>query len=210
MTQYLSDKLRVLSLCSIILVLYIHSGFHPDEIQGMSVNGWVQDFISGMIGRCAVPLFYLISGYLFFLKVPNGMNSIYGKMRKRVKTLLVPYVIGCLFFVAFLSLIEVLPGTSSFVNGGIVSLYQKDLDTILYSIFFKPCAFQLWFLRNLILIVGTAPLWYACLKHLQWGFVVLVFGLTFVDVPYALIYSLFWFVLGGQLTKYERYVGGGI
>lgn len=37
MTQYLSDKFKVLSLISIILVLYIHSGFHdyPNEIQGM-------------------------------------------------------------------------------------------------------------------------------------------------------------------------------
>ena len=83
MTQYLSDKLRVLSLISIILVLYIHSGFHADEIEGMVMNDRVQEFVSGMMGRCAVPLFYVISGYLFFLKVPEGMKSIYGKMRKR-------------------------------------------------------------------------------------------------------------------------------
>lgn len=65
MTQYLSDKFKVLSLISIILVLYIHSGFHdyPNEIQGMVFNANLQSFISGMIGRCAVPLFYAISGY---------------------------------------------------------------------------------------------------------------------------------------------------
>lgn len=60
MTQYLSDKLRVLSLISIIFVLYIHSGFHADEIEGMVMNDSVQEFISGMMGRCAVPLFYVI------------------------------------------------------------------------------------------------------------------------------------------------------
>ena len=47
----------------------------------MLMNDRVQEFISGMMGRCAVPLFYVISGYLFFLKVPDGMASIYGKMR---------------------------------------------------------------------------------------------------------------------------------
>lgn len=31
MTQYLSDKFKVLSLISIILVLYIHSGFQFAE-----------------------------------------------------------------------------------------------------------------------------------------------------------------------------------
>lgn len=67
MTQYFSDKMRVLSLVSIILVLYIHSGFHADEIEGMILNDRVQTLVSGMMGRCAVPLFYVISGYLFFL-----------------------------------------------------------------------------------------------------------------------------------------------
>ncbi len=69
MTKYLSQKIKILSFISIILVLYIHSGFHdyPNEIQGMAFNFRLQEFISGMIGRCAVPLFYAISGYLFFI-----------------------------------------------------------------------------------------------------------------------------------------------
>ena len=77
MTQYLSDKFKVLSLISIILVLYIHSGFHdyPNEIQGMIFNANLQNFISGMIGRCAVPLFYAISGYLFFTGLYGGRNA---------------------------------------------------------------------------------------------------------------------------------------
>lgn len=98
MNQYLSDKLRILSFISIVLVLYIHSQFTADEIASMCLNNYVQNFWSGMIGRCAVPLFYIISGYLFFMKIPNGMVSILGKIRKRMRTLLVPYIIGCLFF----------------------------------------------------------------------------------------------------------------
>lgn len=76
MTQYLSDKLRVLSLVSIILVLYIHSGFHADEIEGMMWNDSVQTFVSGMMGRCAVPLFYVISGYLFLSRFPLDIRSL--------------------------------------------------------------------------------------------------------------------------------------
>lgn len=213
MTQYLSDKLRVLSLISIILVLYIHSGFHADEIEGMVMNDRVQEFISGMMGRCAVPLFYVISGYLFFLKVPEGMKSIYGKMRKRVRTLVVPYIIGCLFFVGFGVLMAVLPGVSKYMNSSVMPLFSKPIGEILRSIFYDagngtPCAFQLWFLRDLILIVATSPLWYLCLKHLKWGFVAVVFVLTYFDVPHVPFLSLFWFVLGGQLTKVKIEMGG--
>ena len=213
MTQYLSDKLRVLSLVSIILVLYIHSGFHADEIEGMMMNDSVQEFISGMMGRCAVPLFYVISGYLFFLKVPEGMKSIYGKMRKRVGTLVVPYIIGCLFFVGFGVLMAVLPGVSKYMNSSVMPLFSKPMGEILRSIFYDagngaPCAFQLWFLRDLILIVATSPLWYLCLKYLKWGFVAVVFVLTYFDVPHVPFYPLFWFVLGGQLTKAKIEMGG--
>lgn len=179
----------------------------------MVVNDRVQEFVSGMMGRCAVPLFYVISGYLFFLRVPEGMKSIYGKMRKRVGTLVVPYIIGCLFFVGFGVLMAVLPGVSKYMNSSVMPLFSKPIGEILRSIFYdagngSPCAFQLWFLRDLILIVATSPLWYLCLKHLKWGFVAVVFVLTYFDVPHVPFYSLFWFVLGGHLTKVKIEMGG--
>lgn len=215
MTQYLSDKLRVLSLISIIFVLYIHSRFQPNEIMGMAYYDKIQLFTSEMIGRCAVPLFYLISGYLFFMKVPDGVKSIGRKIRKRIKSLLIPYFIGCVFFVIFYSFVALLPWTSNLINSSssIMPLFQKPYSIILISIFYDggtgyPCAFQLWFLRDLILIVATSPLWYLCLKHLKWGFVAVVFVLTYLDVPHVPFYSLFWFVLGGQLTKVKIEMGG--
>ena len=214
MTQYISDKLRVLSLFSILLVLYIHSGFHPDEIEGMVLNQKVQGLISGMMGRCAVPLFYIISGYLFYLKVPNGMQSIYEKMKKRVRTLLIPYIIGCLFFVGFGVMVALLPGTSRFMNSSVLPLFQKPATEILCSIFYdagngSPCAFQLWFLRDLILIVATSPIWYLCLKYMKWGFVAVVFVLTYLQIPHITFYALFWFVFGGQISK-SKIVSGGV
>lgn len=208
MTQYLSDKLRVLSLVSIIFVLYIHSRFQPNEIMGMVYYDKIQLFTSEMIGRCAVPLFYLISGYLFFMKVPDGVKSIGRKIRKRIKSLLIPYFIGCVFFVIFYSFVALLPWTSSFINSSssIMPLFQKPYSIILISIFYDggtgyPCAFQLWFLRDLILIVATSPLWYLCLKHLKWGFIVVTFGLTYLQIPHVPFYALFWFVLGGGLNE---------
>lgn len=206
MNQYISDKLRVLSFVSIIFVLYIHSGFHAAELEGMVMNDKIQRFLSGMMGRCAVPLFYVISGYLFFLKVPDGMVSIYGKMRKRVGTLVVPYIVGCLFFVLFGVFVAVMPGTSKYMNGSVMPLFAKPVGDILCSIFYdagngSPCAFQLWFLRDLILIVATSPLWYICLKFFRWGFVAIAFGLTYLSVPHIPFYALFWFILGGELTK---------
>lgn len=214
MTQFLSDKLRVLSLISILFVLYIHSGFHSNEIEGMLWNYRCQEFISGMLGRCAVPLFYVISGYLFFLKVSDGMKSIYAKIQKRMRTLLVPYIIGCLFFVLFGVIIAITPSISRYVNGSVMPLFNEPLHQIICSIFYDsgsgtPCAFQLWFLRDLILIVATSPIWYLLLKHLRWIFVITSFGLTYIQLPFVPFFALFWFLLGGQLVQVKNGYGGG-
>lgn len=184
MTQYLSDKFKVLSLISIILVLYIHSGFHdyPNEIQGMIFNANLQNFISGMIGRCAVPLFYAISGYLFFTGLYGGRNANYQKLwfkiKKRGKTLLVPYIIACLFPVVFNLALEFIPGIEQFVNNkGISKNFHQPIDKILNFIYFdsgngSPYAFHLWFLRDLIFIVILSPiLLYASEKPANMQFV---------------------------------------
>ncbi|MDC2644145.1 acyltransferase family protein, partial [Bacteroides ovatus] len=95
MTQYQSDKIKIISFLSIILVLYIHSSFHdyPHEIQGMLFNHYLQVTISQCLGQCAVPMFFAISGYLFFLGV-KGVDDVWKKMNKRVWTILMPFLIA--------------------------------------------------------------------------------------------------------------------
>jgi len=209
MTQYISDKIKILSAISIILVLYIHSGFHADEIAGLTINDNVQKFISGMIGRCAVPLFFMISGYLFFLKIPDGLRSIFEKMKKRVKTLLIPYIIASMFFVLCFVILGFIPGVDKFMNGNLSVLFEKRWYTILYEVFIRtdngqPVAFQLWFLRDLMILILVSPLPYYLLKYLKWVWVLIVFTLT-LFIPKGLfpVYALFWFCLGGYFTEFK-------
>jgi surface polysaccharide O-acyltransferase-like enzyme len=208
MTQYVSEKLKILSAVAIILVLYIHSGFHDDEIQGMALNHYTQELISTFIGRCAVPLFYTISGYLFFLKVPHGLSSIREKMQKRVHTLLIPYIITALFYVAFQFLINSIPATSKFVNSSILPVLQQSWPRVLVAIFYDygngvPVAFHLWFVRDLLVLVLLSPLLYILLRHLGWWWVLLTFLPAYADLDIIPTVALFWFSLGGALTKHS-------
>lgn len=209
MTQYLSDKFKVLSFISIILVLYIHSGFHdyPNEIQGMVFNANLQNFISGMIGRCAVPLFYAISGYLFFTGLYDGGNANYPKLwfkiKKRGKTLLVPYIIACLFPVVFNLVLEFIPGIEQFVNNkGISKNFHQPIDKILNFIYFdsgngSPYAFHLWFLRDLIFIVVLSPiLLYASEKTSKYAVCGILFVLNYFAIPFLPLSGMFWFMFG--------------
>lgn len=143
------------------------------------------------------------------------MKSIYAKIQKRIRTLLVPYIIGCLFFVLFGVMIAVTLGISKYVNGSVMPLFSEPFYQIICSIFYDsgsgtPCAFQLWFLRDLILIVATSPIWYFLLKHLRWFLIVSCFGLTYLHIPFVPFFVLFWFLLGGQLRLMKNRYGGQV
>ena len=170
MTKFLSDKLRFYHLYP--LFLYYISILDFIIIQ-MRYKEWysiliLQNFISGMIGRCAVPLFYAISGYLFFTDLYDGRNADYQKLwfkiKKRGKTLLIPYIIACLFPVVFNLTLEFIPGIEQFVNSkGISKNFHQPIHKILNFIYFdsgngSPYAFHLWFLRDLIFIVILSPI----------------------------------------------------
>ncbi|MDR2010185.1 MAG: acyltransferase [Bacteroidales bacterium] len=205
MNQYLSDKIKILSAIAILFVLYIHSGFHADEIEGMKLNHYVQAMISGMLGRCAVPLFYMISGYLFFRNT-NSIYSVIKKIKKRVRTLLIPYVISCVFFVVFYVIVEIIPDTSKFMNNTMMLLFEKDWKTITVSVFYNsgdgsPLAFHLWFLRDLIILVLLSPVWFLLFKYLKWSWIVAVFLLNYFSVSNFPVYALFWFGFGGAFAN---------
>lgn len=210
--RYLSDKIKLLSLFSMFLVLYIHSGFHnyPHEILGMKFNNVLQSCISEKIGRCAVPIFYMISGFLFFQNTENGISSIFIKMKKRIRTLIIPYIIGCLFFPLFFIILIFIPGSDKFMNGGndILSLFEQPFYEIISSIFYKkpdgtsPLAFQLWFLRDLIIIVLISPVIYLLRKHInKYVLILCTLCLSLFEGinAYFPFLSLFWFLLGDCL-----------
>lgn len=109
--KYLSEKIKFVSFFSMILVVFLHSYNLGEEIieQSSSKKGFVffvQYFISQGIARIAVPMFFLISGYLFFfLKKGTFFNGYILSLQKKIKSLVLPFFlvnlrIFNLFFIA--------------------------------------------------------------------------------------------------------------
>jgi len=209
-SNYLSDKIKTLSFILIILVLYIHSGFHANEITGMYWNDFIQEYISGKIGRLAVPLFFMISGYLFFFNTDNGIVIIKRKIRSRIKSLVVPYLYGCFYFTVFVFALQFVPGINDHVNGGGLTVLNRPLLLVIKNLFWigtnsnAPFAFHLWFIRDLIVIVALTPILYYLLGCLKWWLILMLFALTLISiVPSSLFSSLFWFSLGAIFSLTE-------
>ena len=86
--------MALLSIWGIILVLIGHSRFEESEIQQKLhvLHGWIYSF--------HMPLFFMISGYLFSLTNQNFTEIKAGKfLQKKILRLLVPYsVLGTILY----------------------------------------------------------------------------------------------------------------
>lgn len=213
-SPFLSEKLKVLSFIAISMVIYIHM-FYAEGID-MRHLAAVQNFIGNGLCRIAVPLFFTISGYLFFLKINDGITTIFHKMRKRVKTLLIPYILANSFtfvFYAILNLIALkIPAIDRVVNFKVFDTIGSNIAEILEFIYVSPpIAFQLWFVRDLMLIVLFSPLIYICLRYLinnKYGNIIFFISeiILFITGIYnGYLATLAWFSLGGYIAMSPRF-----
>ena len=86
----------------IVFVVYIHSFGKPIDFYAIDFSNLTsidcynlfRISISHVLTHIAVPMFFFISGFLFFNKLQEWNRTVYfGKLRKRIKTLLVPFII---------------------------------------------------------------------------------------------------------------------
>ena len=83
-------------------VVFIHFNLaeHGFTIHGVTYGldhpAWYDfliNFFSEVLPQIGVPLFFIISGFLFFYRVDFDSNVYQKKLRKRVRTLLIPYLL---------------------------------------------------------------------------------------------------------------------
>lgn len=124
--------------------------------------------------RAAVPVFFLISGYLFFIRLDDWDYSVWkDKIRKRVKTLVVPYLLwNIIAFVAFY-IVQCIKShvVTSLINcflneGGFRIFWDSHSD-------WMPINFPLWFIRDLIVIVLFTPVIWKLIEQRTVGIMVM-------------------------------------
>lgn len=219
MTAALSEKLRMVSLLSIVMVVYIHTYY--SESEGMTLLPRLEAFVGGGLCRAAVPMFYVISGYLFFLKCADGLRSIWGKMQKRVRTLLVPYLLANVltfaFYVAVNLVARRVAAIDRVLNFHVLEWLDGGVMSLLKDVFWGPIAFQLWFVRDLMLVVVLSPLVYLWLRwSVSSRIGVMVFALVELVLYFGLggsvgvVTALIWFALGGVLAMHPAVSLAGI
>lgn len=204
----LSRIISLLRFPLIVGIVCIHAGVPESVVSAVgshAVYDFVHEWSEQVVARVAVPLFFLISGYLFFLNVERLTLAAYGhKLWKRVRTLFVPYVwwnvagvlVAWLFHTYVFHLRSAVP--------------HWDLSHWL-SVWWDyrggmPYNYPLWYIRNLMLMAVAAPLQWWLLKRLPRP-VLLLTGVWWLLSGGNVAATVFFFMLGAWLGIGKRSFG---
>lgn len=186
LTSRIINRLRI-ALVLLVLFVHVHPDHNPhwltmDNLSGQPFGWVIFSVIGTFINKfafIAVPLFFAISGYLFFQKLESWSWSVWKhKIGSRVRTLLIPFIIFNVICAISLLCISVKKGNgwslAGAYEGGIpfigwlwngVSYCQGwknwlGMDMQLYY----PLDVPLWFVRVLMVMLAISPAIHWCVR----------------------------------------------
>lgn len=214
----LSKTILFLRLPLIVAVVFIHTNLTDVMINGallenegqFPMHDLFRHVITNELARIAVPLFFFISGFLFFYHSDFSI-TVYGqKLKKRVSTLLVPYVFWNVVVFLLLLLTQLFLSTMTSGRNKLITDYDW-MDWL--NLFWShrdgmPVCYQFWFIRDLMFVILFAPVLYCLIKYCKVFAVMILgglwlFGLWF-DVPGISITAFFFFSFGAWFSINRR------
>jgi fucose 4-O-acetylase-like acetyltransferase len=166
---FLSRKITVVLWFAIVLVVWAHAYnsypryLVPNSLVEDSFNlfNYFQYLVSSGLTRFVMPLFFAISGYLFFYRADQTPRFA-GKIIKRLRTVVVPYLIWNCIGIAL-----VLVARNSSWLREFMPQYLRDMTWQQFAsgFLFSPVSFQLWYLRDLFVLALISPLIYAICRQ---------------------------------------------
>ena len=207
---FFSEKIKIISFFDILIVMYENSGIIDDSSKKMTAPVIVYYSTAGFWGNCAVPIFYAISGFLFFYGA-SELSSIISKIKKRTKTLLIPFIIAAIYYPLFFVIMELTPLKQYIDRGSLIEFCTTHpIGDVIKMLFYGssdgyPWAYHLWFMRDLITIVALSPIIFYVRKGLKY-YSIIISALLYLIFPYIRVLdALTWFLFGSLLLdKIQR------
>ncbi len=112
-----------------------------------------------IIPAFVVPMFFAFSGYLFFKNLEVWDTACWlQKIKRRIKTLVIPYFVWVSFYVV-VTILQLYLNNGSIsqwyeIHGGLLNLYWSDVLLV-----------PMWYVRDLIIVTICTPILFFLLKH---------------------------------------------
>lgn len=216
----MSEVILFLRFPLAVLIVLLHARFQSGAIGDVYFSYTIDrypiycsfsDIMSDYICQIAVPMFFILSGYLFFYNVSSFSWEVYKKkMHRRVHSLLIPYLFWNSLIILFYFFIQsFFPGLTSGINKFVSSYTLNDWFHAYWDINGGPIVLQFWFIRDLMVISVLTPVLYFLINKLSYFYVIFM-GLLWLFGYYTNITALeirpvFFFSLGALFTikKYD-------
>ncbi len=128
------DALRTISILAVVL---IHTTTRVLEKSGYNLNSFGLTLFLNQMARFAVPLFFLISGFVLELNYDNELNY-FGYLKKRLNRIFIPYVFWSAIYYLF--------------------IYNQNHDNIITVLLSGNASYQLYFIPALLIFYMAFPL----------------------------------------------------
>ena len=194
------------------------------NLTGMDIHIVICTLISNVVGYVASPCFFIFSGFLFFKNVKELNLQIYlKKIKRRVTMLMVPYVLWNIIPVV-ISAVFLFQRFDGSLLAYFNNLWEQGIFKVLWNyqdhgsyhnnIFGYPVPFcypyngNLWFLRDLIMLVFLSPVVYYFVKYTKLVGIVILGTCFFTQVwIYTTGFSIdafFFFGLGAYFSIHGK------
>lgn len=177
------NKINYMYFILSVLVILIHSINNETFFQRLFS-------IDNGIGQFAVPLFFVISGFLYFRNVVS-IHDIPKKIQKRIYTLLIPFLIWNLIYYIIHLILKPENGFS----------LARLMDAML-NYTYNP---SFWFLFQLILLVAITPIIYYVISKDYFFFLWIIFIslliMFHIDIPFINEDAIIYFSIGSYFSK---------
>ncbi len=176
-----------------------------DEYQNYLYAAFTSNLFSQTLARMAVPVFFLISGYLFFYRTNFSVATYVGKLQKRSRTLLVPYLFWNSLFLLFgYTLSKIGISTNGFAS------YSFSPEECLAALWAReksgcPAVYPFWFIRDLMVCVVFSPIIWLLIQKTKYALPLALGILWYFELPFIPLAgfsntALFFFSLGASFS----------
>lgn len=151
--HYAIDGMRIVA---ILAVVAIHTTTKTFEAGAFSLQNYPWTFFFNQILRFAVPLFFMISG--FVLEVNYPFHQSYGTyLQKRFSRIFLPYVFWSIIYYQF--------------------VYPRHIDQFPQALLMGTASYQLYFIPTLLIFYIIFPFIHKYYKHIAHRWVLVILGI---------------------------------
>lgn len=192
-----SSAIAFLRLPLTLLVVFIHVPYTPMG----RVADYIHEFWIEGVCSVAVPAFFFISGYLF-CPVSFSWKVYGGKLKRRINTLLIPYMAWNLIALLVLVIPHFNDFDYSLIN--VLAVFVDCRYSFLHTAGGSPIDYPLWYIRDLMVCCVLSPLLYATWKLKKIiPAIFLILWVCGISLPFgASSIAICFFTLGGVVRIY--------